>query len=84
VTSHRSPEGVKTRLAPPVEEIVTVGVGFAMASSACENSTTLVLVVTHRSPEASKPSPSGVLGKSEIVVTGVGEPDLANCPCVYS
>ena len=40
VTIHMSPEGVKTMLAPPVEEIVTVGVGFAMASSAFENSTT--------------------------------------------
>src|SRR5207244_2211954 len=41
-------------------------------------------MVTHRSPWASKASPSGVPGKFEIEVTGVGEPDVANCPFVYS
>ena len=82
-------------LAPPVEEIVTVGVGFAMASSAAENSTTqpegqelpgpvVVTVVTHRSPSGSKASPSGVLGKCEMVVWGVGAPDMANWLFVYS
>jgi hypothetical protein len=35
-----SPQGVKAMLAPPVDEIVTVGVGFAVVKSARENSTT--------------------------------------------
>jgi hypothetical protein len=35
-----SPEDEKAMLAPPVDEIVTVGAGFAVASSARENSTT--------------------------------------------
>ena len=85
VTIHRSPEGSKTSWAPPLEEIVTVGAGFAVASSAFENSTTLLTVDTHRSPEASKASPKmGVLGKSEMVVSGVGPPELANWLFVYS
>ena len=75
VTIHRSPEESKTGLAPPLEEIVTVGAGSAVASSALENSTTLLTVDTHRSPEASKATPKmGVLGKSEMVVWGVGRP----------
>jgi hypothetical protein len=40
VTSHISPERVKERLAPPVEEIITVGFGCRLASSYFENSTT--------------------------------------------
>ena len=71
VTIHRSPEVSKTSWAPPLEEIVTVGAGFVLVSSALENSTTLLTVDTHRSPEASKATPKmGVLGKSEMVVTG--------------
>ena len=76
VTIHKSPEESKTSCAPPLVEIVTVGAGLAVASSALENSTTLVSVDTHRSPAASKASESGVLGKSEIVVTGVARPRL--------
>ena len=85
MTIHRSPEGSKTSWAPPLEETVTVGAGLALASSALENSTTLLSVDTQRSPEASKATPKmGVLGKSEMVVWGVGAPDMANWLFVYS
>ncbi len=39
VTIHKFPDGVNTGSVPPVEEIVTVGLGLAVASSALENST---------------------------------------------
>src|SRR5579863_7734968 len=41
VTIHRFPEPSKTSWAPPLEEIVTVGTGFALTSSALGNSTAL-------------------------------------------
>ena len=86
MTIHRSPCESKTSWAPPLEEIVTVGVGLTSVSSALENSTTLLIVDTHRSPAASKASPKmGVVdGKYEMVVWGVGPPVLASWFFVYS
>lgn len=91
VTIHRLPEAVKTGEVPPIEEIVTVGLGLAMASSALENSKRQpwgqvldTWVVTHRSPEGSRPIPPERPGRAEIVVWGVGEPELANWLLVNS
>ena len=65
--------------------MVRVGAGSVVASSASENSTTLLTVDTHRSPAASKASPKmAVLGKSEMVVAGVGPLDEASSPFGYS
>src|SRR5579872_4979413 len=43
-------------------------------------------MVTQRSPSRSNMSPSGEPGRSgtEIVVAGAGEPEVVNCPAVYS
>ena len=38
MTIHKSPEGVKAMLEPPCEEMMTVGAGPGMASSARRNS----------------------------------------------
>jgi hypothetical protein len=62
----QAPEGIKARLTPPVEEVVTVGAGFASARSASPKSSTHprgqlgeeTAVVTHRLPAASKTSPT--------------------------
>src|ERR1700678_2230153 len=84
VTIHRSPEGSNASWAAPLEEITTVGEGSDMAKSAFEYLTTLLSVDTHRSPEASKASEIGVLGKRKMVSTGVGAAELANWRLVYS
>ena len=84
------PRGREGNVAPPVEEIVTVGVGFAGASSAREldQQPCGQAVETRSSPTGRRRGQrrrrNGSAGKSEIVVWGVGEPDLANCHLVYS